>query len=105
MNADLRRASILDTAMQMAKADGLDAVKRDALAEANGCAVGTIHWVYKNGMEEVRNAVINRTVEELHESEDPALLHILAQALSERNIVAIAAPEAMKFSALKSLMS
>lgn len=107
MKAELRRAQLVDTALQMARKDGFSAIKRDQLAEAAGMSYGVIHWVFPGaGMAAVKSATIDAVIERLEtDPNDKSLLTVLAQALGEGNIAARAAPAKLKKAALTTLMS
>ncbi len=107
MKAELRRAQLVDAALQMARQDGFSAIKRDQLAEAAGMSYGVIHWVFPGaGMAAVKSATIEAVIELLTaQPDDKPLLAVLAQALGEGNEAARAAPDKMKKAALATLMS
>lgn len=96
MTADTElKTRILRCALRLARKQGYTRITRDEVAAATQCGMGTVnhHFVDMQGL---RLAVIRYAIER----ED---LRVLAQGLALHDPAALAAPEALRIAALKSL--
>lgn len=90
-----RNRRILDAAVTLAGERGYEKITRDDVAAAAGVATGSVNNAYGT-MGELRDAVMAAAVER-------QLASIVAQGLAARHPAALAAPPALKDSALRSL--
>jgi len=91
----MTKERILDVAYGMALTDGFNSLTRDGVASKAGVAMGTVNHNFGT-MDDLRNEIVRRAIDEKE-------LSILAQALAQRNTVALTATKALQLEALTSL--
>lgn len=94
-----RRAMIINTALQIVRRDGWDALTRDAVSREGRIAMGTINFAFGT-MDNLRNEVIQHAIDNPSE---PAMLGVIAKGLVSGNQIAKSAPEGVKRDALATL--
>lgn len=92
----LRRATILQAAIQLSKKHGYNKITRDQIAELAGVATGTIN-AYFGTMVKLRRAIMREAIK-------TQVLEVIAQGLSHGDPHAQKAPAGLKRKALDSLM-
>lgn len=96
LSPNLRRAAILQAAVQLAVTEGFKAVTRDAVAEAASVSAGLVSYHFHH-TDLLRQAVMEEAVRlELHA--------VIAAGLVNGSEVAHAAPVALKQAAVDSLL-
>lgn len=86
---------IISAAMQLANLCGFSNVTRDGVAAKADVACGSVTYYFK-GMKKLRAAMVERAIETEN-------LTVLGQALAARHPLALAAPEALRVRAARSL--
>lgn len=95
LDPNARKEEILQVAVGIATKDGLNNLRRDAIAEAAGVANGLVTRYFET-MTQLRRAVMRHAV---HNENLP----LIAQGIAMRDPQALKAPEELKQKALASL--
>lgn len=95
MNVNGEKDRILGAAMQLANLHGFTGVTRDGVAAKADCACGSVTYYFGN-VKKLKTAMVTRAIE-------AGNLKVLGQALAARHPLALAAPEALRIRALRSL--
>lgn len=96
-DVEIRRTQILDKAVELAEKVGFGSLSRDKIANALGCAPGTISHHFGT-QPQFRRALMRHAIQTEN-------LRVLAQGLAVKDTHALKAPENLKKQALASLAS
>lgn len=100
----VRKAQILDTAVNAARSMGFGNLTRENVADQVPCASGTL-YNYFTSIYDLRNATIEEVIRQLDDDpNDKELLKVLAQAIGAGNDVATGADPTLKRKAVEVLL-